>query len=151
MGLRAGMRVHHLGTRDAVQAVIARWSDTATSMGQEMTQPEALRLAGELEDAGKPTDITDAAAVELRRLHAECQRLAGEVANRNRRAIEGDEAVAALDRVHAYYEGLHEVNQALYDALKYMVDSHEPLVADLLFGEAWLEQAKAAITKAEEV
>jgi hypothetical protein len=35
------------------------------------TQPEALRLAGELEDAGKPTFITDAAAVELRRLYAE--------------------------------------------------------------------------------
>lgn len=34
------------------------------------TQPEALRLAAELEDAGKPTDITDAAAAELRRLYA---------------------------------------------------------------------------------
>jgi hypothetical protein len=39
------------------------------------TQPDALRLAGELEDAGKPTDITDAAAVELRRLHAANQEL----------------------------------------------------------------------------
>jgi hypothetical protein len=35
------------------------------------TQPEALRLAAELEDAGKPTFITDAAALELRRLHEE--------------------------------------------------------------------------------
>ena len=34
-----------------------------------MTQPNALFLADILEDAGKPADITDAAAAELRRLH----------------------------------------------------------------------------------
>jgi hypothetical protein len=39
------------------------------------TQPDALRLAAELEDAGKPTDITDAAALELRRLHEVNQEL----------------------------------------------------------------------------
>jgi hypothetical protein len=47
------------------------------------TQPEALRLAAELEDAGKPTFITDAAAAELRRLHQENVELreAGEMKN----------------------------------------------------------------------
>ena len=34
-----------------------------------MTQPRALYIADILEDAGKPADITDAAAAELRRLH----------------------------------------------------------------------------------
>jgi hypothetical protein len=36
-----------------------------------MTQPRALFLADILEDAGKPADIIDAAAAELRRLHAQ--------------------------------------------------------------------------------
>lgn len=40
-----------------------------------MTQPRALYLADILEDAGKPADITEAAAAELRRLHAENEAL----------------------------------------------------------------------------
>ena len=39
-----------------------------------MTQPKALYLADILEDAGKPADIAESAAAELRRLHAENQR-----------------------------------------------------------------------------
>lgn len=39
-----------------------------------MTQPYALFLADILEDAGKPADIAEKAAVELRRLHAELER-----------------------------------------------------------------------------
>jgi hypothetical protein len=55
------------------------------------TQPEALRLAGELEDAGKPTFITDAAAVELRRLYAE---------NENLRSV----MVAAAEEIHEHWD-----------------------------------------------
>ena len=36
-----------------------------------MTQPYALFIADILEDAGKPADIAEKAAAELRRLHAE--------------------------------------------------------------------------------
>lgn len=36
-----------------------------------MTQPTALFLADILEDAGKPADIAEKCAAELRRLHAE--------------------------------------------------------------------------------
>ena len=36
-----------------------------------MTQPTALFLADILEDAGKPADIAEKCATELRRLHAE--------------------------------------------------------------------------------
>lgn len=39
-----------------------------------MTQPEALFLADILEDAGKPADIAEKAAAELRRLHLELER-----------------------------------------------------------------------------
>lgn len=39
-----------------------------------MTQPTALYLADLLEDAGKPADIAEKAAAELRRLHAELER-----------------------------------------------------------------------------
>lgn len=39
-----------------------------------MTQPTALFLADILEDAGKPADIAEKAAAELRRLHAELER-----------------------------------------------------------------------------
>lgn len=39
-----------------------------------MTQPIALFLADILEDAGKPADIAERAAFELRRLHAELER-----------------------------------------------------------------------------
>ena len=35
------------------------------------TQPEALRLADALEDAGKPACLAESAAAELRRLHAQ--------------------------------------------------------------------------------
>lgn len=44
-------------------------------MGIEMTQPTSLFLADILEDAGKPADIAEKCAAELRRLHAENQRL----------------------------------------------------------------------------
>ena len=40
-----------------------------------MTKPTALFLANILEDAGKPADIADKAALELRRLHAENEAL----------------------------------------------------------------------------
>ena len=40
-----------------------------------MTQPKALYLADILEDAGKPADIAESAAAELRRLHAENEAL----------------------------------------------------------------------------
>jgi hypothetical protein len=36
-----------------------------------MTQPTALFLADILEDAGKPADIAEKCAAELRRLHAQ--------------------------------------------------------------------------------
>ena len=36
-----------------------------------MTQPYALFIADILEDAGKPADIAEKAAAELRRLHAQ--------------------------------------------------------------------------------
>lgn len=36
-----------------------------------MTQPTALFLADVLEDAGKPAEIAEKAAAELRRLHAQ--------------------------------------------------------------------------------
>ena len=39
-----------------------------------MTQPTALFLADILEDAGKPADIAEKCAAELRRLHAELER-----------------------------------------------------------------------------
>ena len=39
-----------------------------------MTQPTALFLADVLEDGGKPADIAEKCAVELRRLHAELER-----------------------------------------------------------------------------
>ena len=39
-----------------------------------MTQPYALFLADVLEDAGKPADIAEKCAAELRRLHAELER-----------------------------------------------------------------------------
>lgn len=39
-----------------------------------MTQPTALFLADILEDAGKPADIAEKAAAELRRLHSELER-----------------------------------------------------------------------------
>lgn len=55
------------------------------------TQPDALRLAAELEDAGKPTDITDAAALELRRLHEENEKL---------RSV----MVAAAEEIHEHWD-----------------------------------------------
>jgi hypothetical protein len=39
-------------------------------------KPKALALADELEDAGKPSFVTDAAAAELRRLHSDNEQLA---------------------------------------------------------------------------
>jgi hypothetical protein len=43
---------------------------------------------------------------------------------------------------------LHEVNQELVSVLGFIIDNHASAVADLLFGEGWVETARAALAKA---
>lgn len=87
-----------------------------------MTQPKALYLADILEDAGKPADIAESAAAELRRLHAELERC---------------KQVCA-----ATAEGWHVERDALLEALKNIERSaYDSMTATL---------ARAAIAKAEE-
>ena len=76
-----------------------------------MTQPTALFLADILEDAGKPADITDAAAAELRRLHAQRDAL-----------LEALRGLLALDKEHHQRghddEDICQEVQAAYAAIK---------------------------------
>lgn len=96
-----------------------------------MKQPEALYLADILEDAGKPADVAEKAALELRRLHAKCEALTEDTIEEMRRITE-------LHRVTAQRD-------ALLEALKRVTTA-----PDLSSYGAALHDARAAIAKAEE-
>ena len=93
------------------------------------TQPEALRLADEL-DADSNIIGYDKHAAELRRLHAEVEELRGAL----------DEAMW-----HVKYKELKAVNEELLEALKAMLTNWEE---DPAYGSDAADKARAAIAKA---
>ena len=123
-----------------------------------MTQPTALFLADILEDAGKPADIAEKCAAELRRLHAENFALAaGQCLN----AV-GDEGGTpicakaaqlqmARERDNASFKQLLAQSDALLEALKQI----EPILARMYGTQAAelppMQIVRAAIAKAEGV
>ena len=96
-----------------------------------MTQPTALFLADILEDAGKPAEIAEKCAAELRRLHAE--------------------NAAASTHLSELMKDLVKVEtqrDALLEALKTML-THMGMDEDD-WNKLTFDQARAAIKKAEE-
>jgi hypothetical protein len=107
-------------------------------------QPKALVLADELEDAGKPSFVTDAAAAELRRLHSDNEQLAefviavGGFWGHTRSKLVGEDSLAecinrgdtdeallrqALDTLaywleHGETPGAHDMIQRTHDVLQ---------------------------------
>ena len=104
-----------------------------------MTQPTALYLADVLEDAGKPADIAEKAAAELRRLHAELERCKQVCA-----------ATSESWRTDA--EKWKAQRDALLEALQDLCDEQEgpPLVRRHRQWQAAIDKARAAIKAAEE-
>ena len=97
------------------------------------TQPEALRLAAELEAC--PSINYKAHAAELRRLDAECNDLAHQLNQSNERN----------GRLIAQRDALLEALQALYDE-----QNGPPLIRHQAAWEAAMEKARAAIKAVEE-
>ena len=100
-----------------------------------MTQPTALFLADILEDAGRPADIAEKCATELRRLHAELRRL----------QIDGDARDVHLSERMKDLFKVEAQRDALLEALK-TVEWHGQ-------GSCWIVDADkiaAAIKAAEE-
>lgn len=100
-----------------------------------MTQPTALFLADILEDAGRPADIAEKCAAELRRLHAELRRL----------QIDGDARDVHLSERMKDLFKVEAQRDALLEALK-TVEWHGQ-------GSCWVVDADkiaAAIKAAEE-
>ena len=128
-----------------------------------MTQPTALFLADILEDAGKPADIAEKCAAELRRLHAENERFAALVCDYA--AEEAPDALRTLaadrDRWHTKAQQAEAQRDALLEALKRMasiIDKMGDMPDGFIHPSPWqtlkceeaLTQARAAIKKAEE-
>lgn len=114
-----------------------------------MTQPTALFLADILEDAGKPADIAQKCAAELRRLHAERTTADGVindlVAKVRRLQIDGDARDVHLSERMKDLFKVEAQRDALLEALK-TVEWHGG-------GSCWVVDADkiaAAIAKAEE-
>lgn len=104
-----------------------------------MTQPTALFLADILEDGGKPADIAEKCAAELRRLHAELERCKQVCA-----------ATSESWRIDA--EKWKGQRDALLEALQDLCDEQEgpPLVRRHRQWQAAIDKARAAIKAAEE-
>lgn len=69
-----------------------------------MTQPTALYLADVLEDAGKPYEVAEAAAAELRRLHEHDTKVTGMISQYSKLASDYKERIAALEKALGHYE-----------------------------------------------
>jgi len=97
------------------------------------TQPEALRLAEELEmwTLGEP------AAAELRRLHAENERL--------QQINQSHEMKLSVRGYELQINDLQAVNKELLVALKALLEAEAP---DYIKSSIW-DQARAAIAKGE--
>lgn len=105
-----------------------------------MTQPKALYLADVLEDAGKPADIAEACAAELRRLHAELEQCKATCAATSE-CWRGD-----ADRWTAQREALLEALHAMLSHTA-MLDPSQGFDG---FDHSAVNQARAAIKAAEE-
>lgn len=108
------------------------------------TQPEALRLADELEDCRVPLPLERKAAAELRRLYAEIERL---------RDASVGYSQQTMDAVVREREKLREANAELLEALKELLalPDYDGTVETSTARREAKHKARAAIAKAEEV
>lgn len=101
-----------------------------------MKQPEALRLADELEEPipkyPAPTALESAAAAELRRQNGEIESMRAE-------------RILDIKRI----KHLHEANQAMLEALKELVAQTDGNFFTVSHSHVSLQKARAAIAKGE--
>ena len=102
-----------------------------------MTQPKALYLADMLMDAGKPADIAEAAAAELRRLHE--------------LAMDQQGKIYALEMARSMAQKTAKIK---HDALLGVLKQVEPILARMYGAQAAelppMKAVRAAIKAAEE-
>lgn len=100
-----------------------------------MTQPTALFLADILEDAGKPADIAEKCAAELRRLHASCEDYAHHKQRQGQRIL----------KLYAQRDALLEALSAMLEQFNYNT------ITGIVHDEsAAINKARAAIKAVEE-
>lgn len=100
-----------------------------------MTQPTALFLADILEDAGKPADIAEKCAAELRRLHASCEDYAHHKQRQDQRIL----------KLYAQRDALLEALSAMLEQFNYNT------ITGIVHDEsAAINKARAAIKAVEE-